>query len=333
MLQRFDGKDVRDAYIRICEYARRTPLEDSIYLNDEDHRYRFKLESQQLGKSFKIRGALNTLAQLSPDQIERGVGTVSTGNHAVAVAYAAHILGIEHCVVIVPFGTPRGKLDRIRFYGARVMTMGSNYDEALTLGLNYIDRNELFYVDPGDEDPRVYAGQGTIGYEIMVAHPKVDTIVVPVGAGGLITGIAVGAKSIKPDVRIVGVQTAACPAMVHALEDHVCYTSYPTRGETICEAVVGGIGRLAYEMLPDLVDQMIVVEEDQIKDALCFMAREEQCVIEGGSAMVVAAVREYPELVGGHDVALIISGGNVDGEMLHDVLDSQVRAERAARGE
>ena len=328
MLQRFTEQDVRDAYVRISDFIRRTPLEDSIYLNDEDHRYRFKLESQQLGKSFKIRGALNVLAQLPRDQVAKGVGTISTGNHGIAVGYAAKLLGIENCVVIVPFGTPRGKLARIRFYGARVMTMGSNYDEALTLGLNYIDRHELFYVDPGDRDPRVYAGQGTVGYEIMVSHSKVDTIVAPMGSGGLITGIAVGAKSVNPNVRIVGVQTAACPAVAMSLADGVPYTSYPTTGETICDAVVGGIGLLAYEMLPDLIDQMIIVEEDAILDAMCFMAIEEQCVIEGGSAMVVAAVREYPELVDGQDVALVISGGNVDGEILHDALEMRIRERR-----
>ena len=221
MLQQFTGQDVRMAYVRIADFIRRTPLEDSIYLNDEEHRYRFKLESQQLGKSFKIRGALNVLAQLPRDQIERGVGTISTGNHGIAVSYACKLLGIENCVVVVPFDTPKNKLDRIRFYGARVMQMGYNYDEALTLGLNYIDRHELFYVDPGDFDPRVYAGQGTIGYEIMVSHPKVDTIVAPMGSGGLITGIAVSAKAINPNVRIIGVQTAACPAVARSLADGI----------------------------------------------------------------------------------------------------------------
>ena len=320
MLQRFDGQDVREAYVRIGDFIRRTPLEDSIYLSSDERRYRFKLESQQLGRSFKIRGALNTLAQLPRWQLEQGVGTISTGNHGIAVSYAAKLLGIENCVVIVPFGTPRTKLDRIRFYGARVMTMGNDHDEALTLGLNYIDRHELFYVDPGDEDPRVYAGQGTIGYELMVRHGKVDTIVVPMGSGGLITGIAVGAKSVNPDVRIVGVQTSACPAVARSLADGIPYTSYPTHGATICDAVVGGVGRLAFEMLPELIDQLIIVEEDAIRDALRFMVEEEQLTIEGGSAMVVAAAREYPELVGGRDVALVISGGNVDGEVLTRVL-------------
>ena len=326
MARHFTGEDVRDAYERIKDRVRRTPLDDSLYLSDDDHRYRYKLESQQLGRSFKIRGAFNTLMQLTPAQIRRGVGTVSTGNHAIAVAYAARELGIENCVVIVPYGTARSKLDRMRLYGARVMTMGGTYDEALTLGLNYIDRNELFYVDPGQYDPRVYAGQGTVGYEIALSHPKIDTIVCPVGSGGLITGVAVGARAIKPDMRIVGVQTAACPAMVQSLKDKVCYTSYPITGDTICEAVVGGTGRIAYEMLPGLVDQWIVIDEADIRSALRFMVEQEQTVIEGGSAMVVAAVREYPDAVGGSNVALVITGGNVDGRMLGRVLNESSAA-------
>ncbi len=320
MLQEFTGHDVQLAYERIAHLIRRTPLEDSIYLNDANHRYRFKLESQQLGKSFKVRGALNVLSQLPADQVARGVGTISTGNHGIAVSYACKILGIENCVVIVPFGTPANKLDRIRFYGARVMQMGSNYDEALTLGVNYIDCHELFYVDPGDRDPRVYAGQGTVGYELISAHPTVDTIVVPMGSGGLATGVAVAAKSLKSDVRIVGVQTKACPAVAMSLANGVLYRHYPVQGKTICDAVVGGCGSLAFQMLPDLIDQLVIVDEEAIVDALHFMVVEEQCVIEGGSAMVVAAVHEYPELVGGSDVALVITGGNVDRAMLTQAL-------------
>lgn len=321
MARRFTGEDVLAAYIRIREHVRRTPLDDSLYLSDDERRYRFKMESQQVGRSFKIRGVFNVLSQLTPQQIKRGVGTVSTGNHAIAVAYAAQQLGIENCVVIVPFGIARSKIDRMRLYGARVMTMGSTYDEALTLGLNYIDSSELFYVDPGQDDPQVYAGQGTIGYEIALLHPSVDTIVAPVGSGGLITGIAVGARVLRPDMRIVGVQTAACPAMYQSLKDGMCYTTYPVTGDTICDAVVGGAGRLAFEMLPNLLDEWVIVSEDSIRDALRFMVEEEQTVIEGGSAMVVAAVREYPDLVGGTNVALVISGGNVDGYMLARVLN------------
>ena len=323
MLRHFSGDDVREAYERIKDRVRRTPLDDSLYLSTDDCRYRFKLESQQVGRSFKVRGALNVLSQLNPLQLGRGVGTVSTGNHAIAVAYAAKELGIENCVVIVPVGTSKTKLDRMRLYGARVMPMGGNYDEALVLGRNYIDCNQLFYVDPGKFDAQVCAGQGTVGYEIALLHPSVDTIVVPVGGGGLITGVAVGARAVRPDMRIVGVQTAACPSMYQSLRDGVCYSTYPLTGETICNAVTGGAGQLGDEMLGDLVDEWVIVEEDEIRSALRFMVMEERTLIEGASAMAVAAVRDHPDAVGGSNVAIVISGGNVDGKRLADVLNEE----------
>ena len=321
MARRVTGEDVRAAYERIKDRVRRTPLEDSLYLGNDERRVRFKLESQQLGRSFKIRGALNVLLQLSPMQLGRGVGTVSTGNHAIAVAYAAHELGIENCVVVVPVGTSKTKIDRMRFYGARIMTMGSNYDEALVLGRNYIDCNNLFYVDPGKLDPQVSAGQGTVGYEIALLHPKVDTIVVPVGGGGLISGVAVGARAVRPDMRIVGVQAAACPSMYQSLKDGFCYTTYPIAGETVCDAVVGGAGEVGFETLPGLVDEWILVGEEELHSALRFMVMEERLLIEGGSALAVAAMRDYPDLVGGTNVALIITGGNADGQRLAHVLN------------
>lgn len=321
MAHHFGYQDVQDAYARIKDYVRETPLEESVYLNGEGTRYFFKLESQQIGKSFKIRGAVNTLAQTTERDRRHGVGTVSTGNHGVAVAYAARELGIPDCMVVVPVGTPSAKTDRIRFFGARSMMMGADYDEAVTLGLNYIDRAEMFYVDPYDADPRVYCGQGTIGIEILEQNPDIDTIVVPIGGGGLCTGIAVAAKAIKPDVRIVGVQTASCPAMAQSIEDHICYNSYPTQGDTVCEAIVGGVGHLSFEMLPSLLDELVVVSEQSIRSAFKFMLEKEQIALEVGSAMVVAAVREEPERVGGSNVALVISGGNLDAQAMKAILN------------
>ncbi|MGO5210411.1 threonine ammonia-lyase [Parafannyhessea sp. LCP21S3_E6] len=320
MKEWFDAQDVREARERISPWARVTPLEQSIYLDYADRNYQFKLESQQLGKSFKIRGALNTISQLSDYEKRHGVGTVSTGNHGVAVAIAAHVLGIPDCSVVVPLGTPHAKTDRIRFYGARSMMLGADYDDALTLGINYIDRAEMFYVDPFEHDTRVYAGQGTIGLEIMEQNPDVDTIVVPIGGGGLCTGIAVAAKSVNPNVRIVGVQTEACPAMVDSIRDGVCYSRFPTEGDTVCEAIVGGIGEIAFDMLPSLIDDIVVVSEKSIRSAFKFMIEREQLSVEAGSAMVVAAVREFPERVGGKNVALVISGGNLDINILTSVL-------------
>lgn len=320
MKEWFNGEDVREARERIGARVRETPLEESIYLDDGDREYFFKLESQQLGRSFKIRGAFNTLSQLTGTERGRGVGTVSTGNLGVAVAMASLRLGIPDCSVVVPVGTPHAKTDRIRYYGARSMALGADYDEALTLGINYIDRAEMFYVDPMEYDPRFYCGNGTIGLEILEQDPDIDTIVVPIGGGGLCTGIAVAAKSVRPDVRIVGVQTEACPAMVDSIRDNTCYNRFPTKGDTVCEAIVGGVGQIAFDMLPSLLEDIVVVSERSIRSAFKFMIEKEQLSIEAGSAMVVAAVREFPERVGGHRVALVISGGNLDVDILTSVL-------------
>lgn len=323
MLHTFGAHDVEAASDRISAYTRKTPIERSIYLGNSKRKVYFKLESQQLGKSFKIRGVFNTLLQLSDAELSRGVATISTGNHAVALAMATNILGIEECIAIVPVGTPSAKLDRIRFYGARSMALGNDYDDAVMLGLNYIDRTEMFYVDPYMKEPRVYAGQGTIGLEILEQKPEVDTIVVPIGGGGLITGIAVAVKAANPNIRIVGVQTEACPAMVASLKLHECFTRYPVEGNTVCEAIVGGIGELSYKMLPDLVDDIIVVSEKSIRQAFRFMIEKEQVVVEAGSAMVVAAMQEYGERIGGSNVVLVISGGNIDAQILDEVISEQ----------
>lgn len=324
MVRHITADDVRAARERISGRVRRTWLEESVYLGRRGRRCFYKLESQQLGKSFKIRGALNALRQLDLCERARGVGVVSTGNSAVAVACAAQMLGIENCLAIVPTGTPRAKLDRIRFYGGRAMTMGANYGEAVTLGLTYLECSGMYVLDAFGCDPDIYAGAGTIGLEILEQNPELDTIVVPIGAGGLATGVAVGARSVRPDVRVIGVQTEACPAMYESIRHGTCYNTYPVSGETVCGAIVGGVGRIAYEMLPSLLDDIVVVSERSIRDAVRFMIEEEQIVAEAASAMVVAAARDYADLVGGTNVALVISGGNIDARLLERLL-----AERA----
>ena len=207
----FDFNEVRDAYERIRPYVRRTLLEESFYLGDGERRYFFKLESLQRAKSFKIRGALNKMLTLTAEEAARGVGTVSSGNHGSSVSYAASLLGIENAVVIVPEGTPQSKIDRIRCFGAEVLLMGSSYDEAHRLGLDYIRRHGLTYIDAYYDDPKIYGGQGTIAIELLEQNPNIDTIVVPIGGGGLITGIAVAAKALKPGIRVVGCRRRSAP--------------------------------------------------------------------------------------------------------------------------
>ena len=316
----FDFNEVKAAYERIRPYVRKTLLEESFYLGDGKRRYFFKLESLQRAKSFKIRGALNKMLTLTAEEAAQGVATVSSGNHGSSVSYAASLLGIQNAKVIVPEGTPQSKIDRIRYFGAEVLQMGKSYDEAHRLGLDYIRRHGLTYIDAYYDDPKIYGGQGTIGIEILEQNPDIDTIVVPIG-GGLITGIAVAAKALKPDIRIVGVQTEKCPAMIKSYEDGVFYEEYPCEGDSICDALLGGVGALSYQMVKDCVDDLVAVSEDTVGRAVSFMAREEKFVVEAGSCTTVAAVMDLRERIGGRQIALVLSGGNIDRQMLASLLE------------
>lgn len=316
----FGFQDVEEAYERISPYLRKTPLEESYYLGDGQRRYFFKLETFQRAKSFKIRGALNKMLTLTPEERARGVATVSSGNHGSSVSYAASLLGIERAEIILPELTPQSKIDKIRYFGGQVLLMGRNYDEAHALGLAHIQQNGMTYIDPYYDDPKIYAGQGTIAVEILQQDPAIDTIVVPIGGGALITGIAVAAKAIKPSVRVVGVQTAACPAMIRAYEDHRFYADYPSEA-SLCDALIGGIGALSYEMAKDVVDDFIAVSEESIGRAVSFMARREKYIVEAGSCTTVAAVTDCRERVGGQRVALVLSGGNIDGDLLFELME------------
>lgn len=320
----FSYADVEAAWERINAYLTPTPIMQSYYLGgslsgyDDDRSYFFKLETMQQTKSFKVRGALSVMLALSEEERARGVGAISSGNHGSSVAYAAKLLGID-ATIVVPETTPKSKVDKIRYFGGHVHQVGSNYDEAHAAGISYLAERGLTFVDAYYDDPRVYGGQGTIAIELLQQLPKVDTIVVPIGGGGLSTGIAVYAKHLRPDIRVVGVQTEACPAMVHSWRDGKFYDEYPI-GETRCDATVGGVGALSYMMLCNVMDEIIIVSEDEAASACAFLAREEKIIAEVASSMVVAAAREHREEVGGTNVALVISGANIDGSMLDEVL-------------
>lgn len=316
----FNYDDVRMAYKRISPYIRKTPLEQSFYLGDKTQNYYFKLESLQRAKSFKIRGALNKLLTLSEKERENGVAAISSGNHGSSVSYAASLLGIKTVKIIVPETAPQSKVDKIRYFGGQALLMGENYDEADSLGMKYIKENGLSFIDAYYDDPMVYAGQGTIAIEILEQNPDIDTIVVPIGGGGLITGISVAAKSIKENIRIVGVQTEACPAMVKSYDDGIFYKAYPCKA-SLCDALVGGIGALSYQMAKDYVDDFIVVSEDTIGKAVSFMARDEKYVVEAGSCTTVASIMDFREQIGGENIALVLSGGNIDGDVLFSLMD------------
>jgi threonine dehydratase len=311
---RLKASDITDAQKRIKDYIYRTPLEKSIYLSDENHNVYLKLECQQPVKSFKIRGALNKMLLLTDEEKKVGISAVSSGNHGISVAYGAKLLGIETAVIIVPETTPQSKIEKITYYGGKVVLMGSNYDEAHVQGMDYIRKSGLVYIDGGDDDPLIYAGQGTAALEILDQNPDIDTILVPIGGGGLLTGTAVAAKSRKKDIKVIGLYTESCTAWPDSIRDGCLYHEYPSE-DSVCEAMVGGIGHLSYEMR-ECIDGHLSVKEEYIKKAVLHAIMNEKIVAEASGAVPIAAVLQYKDKLPGKNIALIISGGNVNNELL-----------------
>lgn len=318
----FSFDDVKKAHERISDKIYRTPLEKSIYLSDDKTNFFFKLESLQSVKSFKIRGALSKMTTLTEEEKKKGLVAISSGNHGVAVSYAATTLGIEKVEIIVPKNTPKSKVEKIKYFGGKVILEGDNYDEAHIFGDEYIKKNNMILIDSYYEDELIYAGQGTIAIEIFEQNPSIDTILIPIGGGGMVSGISLAAKAINPDVKIIGVQPEACPAMKKAMEDNIFYETYPTE-PSICEALVGGIGKLAFEMAEEYIDEVVLVSEANIRKAVAHMIKKEKFVVEPSSAITAAAIYENPERNWGKNVALIMSGGNIDENLMIEILNEK----------
>lgn len=311
--------EIEEARERIKDYIYKTPLEKSLYLSSDSTNIFLKLENQQKMKCAKVRGAFSMITALSPEEVSKGIVAISSGNHGASVSYATSLLGIKNTTIYVPKTTPNSKVEKIKYYGAQVVKLGENYDEAHELGEKIIKRSGAIFIDPCSEE-RVIAGQGTIAMEIYEQEPTIDTILVPIGGGGIITGISIAAKHLNPNVKIIGVQTAACPAMVASLRDEQFYEMYPTE-ESICDALVGGVGEIPYKMAKDCIDHIIVVEEEDIAEAVKFLLLKEKVVAEPAGAVGVAAVRKYPQLFKGKNLAIVITGGNIDGELLTAIIN------------
>lgn len=310
-------KEILDSRDRISKYIYTTPLEKSMYLSKDNTNIYFKLENQQKMKCAKVRGAFSKITDLSDEEIEKGIVAISSGNHGAAISYASYLLGIKNSTVYVPETTPKSKVEKIEYYGANVTRVGKNYDEAHEIGGEKIKTSGSIFIDPCS-DKTVIAGQGTISLEILEQEPSIDTILVPIGGGGIITGISIAAKHINPNIRIIGVQTAACPAMVASLRDEEFYEMYPTE-ESICDALVGGVGDIPYKMAKECIDDIIVVEEEDIAKAIQFLLLKEKIVAEPAGAVGVAAVRKNPEIFKGKNVAIVITGGNIDEDLIKEI--------------
>lgn len=313
-MQQLTFGEILKAEERIRPFLKETPLDKSIYLSNDRQNVFLKLECQQPIRAFKIRGALNKILSLTEQERKDGVAAVSSGNHGIAVAYVTRLLGMKGATVIVPKNTPESKLEKIRYYGAEVLLMGECFDEAAALGNAYIREKGYRFIDGWDQDAAVYAGQGTVGLEILRQNPEIDTILTPVGGGGLCTGTAVAAKSINPNVKVIALYSEKCRAWADSIRDQKAYHEYPSE-ESICEAMVGGIGYLSYAM-HEWVDGALEIKEEIIRKAMLHAVMNEKIVAEAAGAVPIAAMLQYGEKIPGKNIALVISGGNVDNRIL-----------------
>jgi threonine dehydratase len=281
-----------------------------------------KFENLQFTSTFKERGALNRLAALSPQERRRGVIAMSAGNHAQGVAYHAHRLGIP-ATIVMPIGTPMVKVENTRRHGAEIIIAGATLEEAGAFVRAHRAAHDLVLVHPYD-DPLVIAGQGTIGPEMLAAVPELDTLVVPIGGGGLISGIAVAAKTLKPDLRIVGVQARLYPSMYNVIKAE----QLPMRGDTLAEGIaVKAPGTITTAIIRELVDDIVLVTEDQIERAVSMLMSIEKTVVEGAGAAGLAALLAAPETFAGRRVGLVLTGGNIDTRLIASVLTRELARE------
>jgi threonine dehydratase len=312
--------DILAARERIGTAVYRTPCTRSEMLSRMTEQSVFlKLENLQMTGSFKERGALNKIAMLTPEQARRGVVAASAGNHAQGVAYHATRRGIR-AVIVMPLTTPLVKVTATRGFGAEVVLHGGNYDEACIEATRLCEEQGMTFIHPFD-DPLVMAGQGTIGLELLEQVEDLQAVVVPIGGGGLIGGIACAVKEIKPSVRVIGVQTSRLPSMRDAVEAHHPVTLEPAT--TIADGIaVRRAGEVTFPVVEKYVDEIVTVDEDEIASAILTLLEREKTLAEGAGATALASLlQRRTSLPEGTRTAVLVCGGNIDVTLLSRIIE------------
>jgi threonine dehydratase len=328
MMQPPTVEDIRAAAERIKGSVIRTPMLVSRTLSEIlGAEVWLKFENLQFTAAYKERGALNKLLQLTPEERGRGVIAASAGNHAQAVAYHAKRLGIP-ATIVMPESTPTVKVTQTAGHGAKVVLFGNIVDDAFAKARELALENGYVFIHAFD-DPQIIAGAGTAGLEMLEDAPDLDTIIVPIGGGGLMSGVSIAARSVKPDIELIGVEAELYPSMKCAIQN----CQMPLGGDTLAEGIaVKQPGELTSRILKEYANDVVLVSERDLERAVSMLVGIEKTVVEGAGAAGLAAMLSEPERYKGKKVATLLCGGNIDTHLLANVLVRDlVRQGRIAR--
>ena len=320
--------DIQAAAVRLRDHVLRTPCVESQTLSHIVGAQVFlKFDNLQFTASFKERGACNRLQLLTDEEKARGVIAMSAGNHAQGVAYHAQRMGVR-AVIVMPRFTPGVKVERTRGFGAEVVLHGDTLEAARLHAYELAAAHNLIFVHPFD-DEAVAAGQGTLALEMLAEQPDLDTLVVAIGGGGLIAGIATAAKALKPQMRVVGVQTERFPSMLNAVQG----SDLPMGTSTIAEGIAVALaGQMTQQVVRELVDELVLVDEGDIEQAVLMLLEIEKTLVEGAGAAGLAALIRHKDKFQGQKVGLVLSGGNIDPLLLAAIIErGMARSGRLAR--
>lgn len=311
--------DVEEARERIKDRIYLSPFPYSETISRlTGNRVFFKLDNLQMTGSFKERGALNRLLTLSAAESQRGVIAASAGNHGMAVAFHSQRLGIN-ATIVMPVQAPLIKVSRVRQYGGHALLHGSDYDEAFAEAQRLGQERGLTYISAFN-DPWIVAGQGTLGLEIYEQSPDLDAVIVPVGGGGLIAGVALVLKTLKPAIRIIGVQAEAVPSMKVALQSGAPVRLPPAL--TIADGIaVRRVGDIPLALVKEFVDEIVTVSEGEIANAVLLLLEIEKTVAEGAAAVSLAALVNKKLALSDKNVGLVITGGNIDMNLISRIIE------------
>ena len=312
-------EDIKNAREKLKGVAVKTDLDKSRTFSEmSGNEVYLKLENLQRTGSFKIRGAYNKISNLTEAEKKNGVVAASAGNHAQGVALAATQMGIKSTIVM-PEGAPIGKINATQGYGADVILSGESYDEAHTEEERFAKENGATII-PAFNDPDVIAGQGTIGLEILEDLPDVDVVITPIGGGGLLSGVAVALKESNPDIEVIGVEAANAACMAESMKQG-CLANLD-KVDTIADGIaVKCPGDITYKIISEYVDHIVTVEEEEIAHAISLLMERAKLIVEGAAATTLAAVLNDKINIQGKKIAIVLSGGNIDLDMISTIID------------